>query len=167
MHRLFISQNPKSHAKEPYTQKWITILSSTCTGSLSNSDAGTIWDVSLNGRMMSAEVTAVTSVTCLFCLLPPRPWASGAPLSVLWLSGGGGPEAVATRSRSNNGTQHLPGPVSLKNDIRPTNELRQIRSRASWEFGFKQIRKFNQCLCIFLPALEAYNKYEEIFGLFN
>ena len=54
--------------------------------------------------------------------------------SVLWLSGGGGLEAVATQSKSNNGTQHLPfGPVVLKNDVGPTNELRQIRSRASWE----------------------------------
>ena len=134
MHGLFISQNPENHVKKPYTQKWISILNSTLTGSLSNRDAVTIWGISLNGRC-GPQRWRLSPVSLAFSVsLPPRPWASGAPLGVLWLSGGGGLEAVATRSRSNNGTQHLLfSPFVLKNDNRPANELKQIRSRASWE----------------------------------
>ena len=133
MHRLFISQNPKNHVKEPYTQKWITILSFTCTGSLSNSDAVTIRGVP--ERENDACRGDGRHQRHLPFLSPSHPGLGPQALpSVLWLSGGGGLEAVATQSKSNNGTQHLPfGPVLLKNDVGPTNELRQIRSRASWE----------------------------------
>lgn len=126
--------NPKSHVKEPYTQKWITILSS-----LHALDhwATVPWDHL--GTEPERENDVCRGYGChqrrLPILSPPTPGLG--PQALPWVSYGSlvaeAQEAVATWSRSNNGTQHL-RPRRFKERHQTNQWIKTDKIQGIWEF---------------------------------